>query len=100
MTANTMRGWLERKATNVESGIMTVVGVEMTLENECIHCQKERDPWARCVVVEGENGKGLACNNCHQLCRGSKCEKYVPPDTGTAEEPLRRQRQARAPQVD
>ncbi|CAI7609737.1 unnamed protein product [Penicillium bialowiezense] len=87
-------------STNAESGLMTVVGAEMPLEEECIHCKKPRGPWARCVVVQGQPGRGLACNNCHQLRRGSLCEHYVAPNPGTAEIPQPQRRQTQAPQAD
>lgn len=92
--------FLQTKSTNAESGLMTVVGAEMPLEEECIHCKKPRGPWARCVVVQGQPGRGLACNNCHQLRRGSLCEHCVAPNPGTAEIPQPQRRQTQAPQAD
>ncbi|KAJ5333451.1 hypothetical protein MYU51_014155 [Penicillium brevicompactum] len=97
MTASALFYFLQSKPANVESGLMTVVGAEMPLEEECIHCKMLKGPWARCVVVQGQPGRGLACNNCHQLRRGSRCEHYVAPHPDTAEipQPQRRQTQTR-----
>lgn len=82
MTGAMLKSFLDAKAANAESGLMTVTGEKMEIQDECDHCQEGRGPWTRCAVVRGPAGEGLACNNCHQLGRVSRCQKYVPPAGG------------------
>lgn len=70
------------------------------IPDECDHCQEGRGPWARCAVVRGPAGEGLACNNCHQLGRGSRCQKYVPPAGGVPQRTPRQQRVQQALRSD
>ncbi|CAI7667767.1 unnamed protein product [Penicillium bialowiezense] len=83
-SARGLNDLLHKDRDIAESGIMTVVGEAMPLKLECTRCKEKKGIWARCVVVPGADGRGLTCNNCHPFYIGSGCEKYVPPDAGTA----------------
>lgn len=85
MTAAMLNCWLIQKKANFESALITVVGaVTEDEDRECTRCQRGRGVWARCVSIQGADGQGLACNNCHQVGVGARCESYVAPANQTA----------------
>lgn len=104
MTAVTLNDNLHTQSKCVESAIMTVVGKRKEDELECEHCKEQGGPWARCVMLPGDYGQGLGCNNCHQLGRDARCEYYTPPAPGTATRPTRRRQpvpeQSQGPRFD
>ncbi|CAI7670464.1 unnamed protein product [Penicillium bialowiezense] len=100
MTASSLDAFLKGNESNALSGLITVVGQKMEIENECGYCKDRTGPWARCAVVQGTAGKGLACNNCHRVGRGLLCEKYVHPGSVPLVRPHRQQRRIQTPSVD
>lgn len=53
MTGEMLTSFLNAKAANAESRLMTVMGEKMEIAEECDHCQENRGPWAICAVVRG-----------------------------------------------
>jgi hypothetical protein len=52
MTAEKSNSVPRAKAANAESGLMTVSGQKMELEDECDHCQKGRGPWKDLLLLK------------------------------------------------
>jgi NAD-dependent SIR2 family protein deacetylase len=67
---------MNRKASNVESALMQIVGSIPVFE--CTSCEKEHGPWAKCIIHETPGDEALVCASCHWAGEYRRCSFYRP----------------------